>query len=90
MKKNYRIADKGSDRYVIGKISPFDQKNEMFKRMLWDPDLLELGQKFYKAPVFPKKNAGYRLEDFAMVNASWYLEHNFGKSTWGGQEDLYS
>ncbi len=90
MKKNSRFTDKGSDRYVAGEVTRFDQKNEMFKRMLWDPELLELGKKFYKALVFPTKNAGYRLEDFAMVNASWHLEHNFGRSTWGGQEDLYS
>jgi reductive dehalogenase len=89
MKKNYRKVDKGSDRYVIGGINQFDQKNEMFKRMLWDPEMLELGKKFYKQPVFPKKCAGYRLEELAMVNASWHLEHKFGKSTWGGQRDLY-
>ncbi|UCE41030.1 MAG: reductive dehalogenase [Candidatus Aminicenantes bacterium] len=89
MKKNYRIADKGSDRYVVGEVTLFDQKNEMFKRMLWDPKLHELGKKYYKTPVLPTNNAGHRLEDLAMVNASWYLEHNFGRSTWGGQTDLY-
>jgi reductive dehalogenase len=89
MKKNYRIADKGSGRYVVGTVTQFDQKNEMFKRMLWDPELHELGKKFYFQAILPKNRAGYRLEDLAMVNASWTLEHNYGKSTWGGQEDLY-
>ncbi len=90
MKKNFRIADKGSDRYIVGEVTQFDQKNEMFKRILWDPKLLELGKKFYNGPVSPTKNAGYRLEDFAMVNASWYLEDNFAKGCRGGQEDLYT
>lgn len=89
MKKKYRSADKGADRYVVGNVPPFDQKNEMFKRMLWDPEMLELGKKFYGQPTLPKKSHGYRLEDLAMVNASWHLEHGFGKSTWGGQEGLY-
>jgi epoxyqueuosine reductase len=90
MKKNYRLVDKGSDRYVVGEVKQFDQKNEMFKRMLWDPEMLELGKKFYKEPVFPKKQAGYRLEDLAMVNASWHLEHSFGRGNLGGQRDLYN
>ena len=78
MKKNYRIAHKGSDRYVVGEITPYNQKNEMFKRVLWDPKLLELGKKFYHAPVNPTDIAGYRLEDFSLVNASWILEDNQG------------
>ena len=90
MKKNYRIADKGSDRYVAGEVTQFDQKNEMFKRVLWDPELLELGNKFYKSPIHPTEIDGYRLEDYALVNASWLLEDNFGRSCSGGQEDLYS
>jgi hypothetical protein len=51
VKNNYRSVDKGSDRYVAGEVSQFDQKNEMFKRMLWDPELRELGEKFYKLPI---------------------------------------
>ncbi len=90
MKKNYRIVDKGADRHVVGNVTQYDQKNEMFKRVLWDPKFLELGKKFYHAPVKPTDIAGYRLEDFSMVNASWLLEDNFGRGCSGGNEDLYS
>lgn len=88
--KNYNIAEKGADRYVVGKIDQYDQKNEVYKRMLWDPKLLKVGKKFYRDPVYPKNKAGYRLEDLSMVNASWHVEDHFGRGIWGGKEDLYS
>lgn len=90
MKKNYKIVDKGSSRYVVGEVRQYDQKNEMYKRMLWDPDLLEVGKKFYVEPVYPKKKPGYQLEDLSLVNASWHLEDNYGMGIWGGKRDLYS
>ena len=55
MKKNFKIAEKGSSRYVVGEVKQYDQKNEMYKRMLWDPDLLEVGKKFYIESVYPQK-----------------------------------
>jgi len=33
----------GARRYVVGEVAPFDQKNEMFRRPVWDEDLLALG-----------------------------------------------
>lgn len=90
MRKNYNIVEAGADRYVVGKIEKFDQKNEAYKRMLWDPKLLKVGKKFYWDAVYPKNQPGYRLEDFAMVNASWHVENSFGRGIWGGKEHLYS
>lgn len=90
VRKNYDFVTKGTDRYVVGEITQFDQKNEAYKRMLWDPKLLKVGQKFYREPVYPKNEPGYRLEDMAMVNASWHVEDNFGRGIWGGKNDLYS
>ena len=52
MKVNY--LEKGASRYVIGETQSFDQKNEMFKRPLWEPEMLGLGKKFYKDKVMPK------------------------------------
>ena len=31
MKKNFDIVDKGANRYVVGEVKPFDQKNDVFK-----------------------------------------------------------
>ena len=90
MKRNFKIVEKGSCRYVVGEVKQYDQKNEMYKRMLWDPELLKLGKKFYIDPVYPKSQAGYRLEDLSMVNASWHLEDNYGMGIWGGNKDLYA
>jgi len=90
MKRNFKIAEKGSSRYVVGEVEQYDQKNEIYKRMLWDPDLLEVGKRFYIEPVYPKMQVGYRLEDLSMVNASWHLEDHYGVGNWGGKRDLYA
>ena len=88
MKVNF--VDKGADRYVVGKMERFDQKNEMFKRPLWDPKTLDLGRKFYMEEVMPKDKPGYRLQDQALVNAVWHLEDSFAKGTQGGMTGLYA
>ncbi len=40
-------VDQGANRYVVGNVTPYDQKNEMFKRCWWDPSMAALGEKFY-------------------------------------------
>lgn len=89
MKKNCDIVDKGANRYVIGDVKPFDQKNDVFKRLLWDEKLLDVGQKFYTDPIHPKSKDGYQLKDMALVNASWHLEDYHGWGCRGGQWGLY-
>ncbi len=42
-----KIVDQGAERYAAGEILPFDRKNKIFKRPLWDPTMRDLGQKFY-------------------------------------------
>lgn len=86
----FKFSEKGADRYVVRDIEQYDQKNEVYKRMLWDPKLLKVGKKFYRDPAYPKDQPGYRLEDLAMVNASWHVEDNFGRGIWGGKEHLYA
>lgn len=87
MKVNY--ADKGAERYVVGQVERFDQRNEMFKRAFWDPSVRDLGRKFYEGKVRPKAKPGYRLQDLALVNAAWQLENSFGKGVLGGGVGLY-
>lgn len=86
---DHRI-EQGASRYVVGKVESFDQKNEMFKRPLWDPKMLDLGQKFYVDRVKPKDKPGYRLQDQAMVNASWQLERAFAQGVRGGRKGVYA
>ncbi len=77
-------------KYDAGNAQPFDQKNEMFKRVRWDPELKKLGRAFYGL-IEPKDKAGYRLEDISLRNAGWFLEmayalgvvtSNYGLFSW--------
>ncbi len=86
---SFRIAEQGANRYVVGEVKPFDQKNEMFKRPLWDRQMMELGERFYRKPVLPRDKPGYRLQDQSLVNASWRLENEFAQGVRGGRMGFY-
>jgi len=67
----------------------FDQKNEMFKRIIWDETMQHLGN----WPVEFSDKAGFQKIDYAFRNASWNLEwgagygnfrSNFGLYAWDG------
>jgi reductive dehalogenase len=88
MKAKY--VDIGARRYLAGDVKPFDQKNEMFCRPLWDEKMLDLGKKFYMTPVPPKDKPGFRLKDQAMVNAAWHLENTFAQGVAGGRMGMYA
>ncbi len=83
-------AEQGAGRYAVGKVERFNQKNEMFCRPLWDPEMLKLGQKFYMTEVPPKNKPGFRLTDQALVNASWHLENSFAQGVAGGRTGMYA
>ena len=55
----------------------FDQKNEMFKRSIWDEKMQPHRKRFYEEVVYQEK-IGYRKIDYAFSNASWNLEWSFG------------
>lgn len=70
--------------------SRFDQKNEMFKRSVWDEAVKADGERFYRDIVYQDK-PGYRRLDYAFRNGSWNLEwsaafgnsrSNFGLYSW--------
>jgi len=69
-------------KYQAGSAVPFSQKNEMFKRARWDPELREAAKRFYGL-FAPREKArpGYRHEDIALRNASWMLEMGFAQGT---------
>jgi len=85
-----RFAEQGASRYVVGEVSQFDQKNEMFCRPLWDEAQLDLGKKFYMTEVPPKDKPGYELNGQALVNASWHLENIFAQGVAGGRMGMYA
>ena len=66
------------EKYRAGAVKQFDQKNEMFKRAVWDPALRHLGRTFFGV-VEPDGREGYKLEDFALRNAGWLLYAGYGR-----------
>ncbi len=87
---NVNFADKGAERYVKGKIEKFDQKNEMFCRSLWDPKVIDIGEKFYMKETPPKNKPGQRLFEQSLVNGAWHPENYFAEGCAGGRKGLYS
>jgi epoxyqueuosine reductase len=79
----------GASRYINGKVTRFDQKNEGFKRPFWDPKMAEVFEQFYSAEVPPKTRPGYELKDQSAVNASWILDSKYANGNNGGRKGLY-
>jgi len=88
--KSREAVSKGAGRYVVGHVERFDQKNEMFKRPIWDPSMMELGRKFHIEEVMPKDKPGYMLKDQAFRNAAWWLEFGFAMGVAGGRVGLFA
>lgn len=82
-------AAKGTSRYILGEIKKFDQKNEMFKRSVWEPQFQDLRTKFYGASC-PKDKDGYGLEDLALGVAAWYIERAFARGNVIHNSGMYS
>ncbi len=88
--RTVRTVRQGARRYVVGKVAPFDQKNEMFRRPVWDEKLLALGEKFYRTPTPPRDRPGRSLKDQALINASWHLENTCAQGVGDGRMGLYA
>ena len=78
------------NKYIVGPVERFDQKNEMFKRPRWQPELRETAKKLFGF-IYPKDKDGHTLKDMAFKNAAWHIEtgfahgniiHNTGMYTW--------
>ncbi len=67
----------------------FDQKNEMFKRRIWDKYFIEPGKRLYSEVKYQNRY-GYRKLDYALRNASWNLEYGFGSGNMKSNHGLYS
>jgi epoxyqueuosine reductase len=82
-------ASEGANRYAVGEVERYDQKNEMFKRPRWDPSV-EYCAKFYGVFMPREDKPGYTLLDLAFKNAAWWLELGFAKGVLGGKEGLFA
>ena len=85
---------KGADRHVVGKVERFDQRNDMFRRAMWDPSQLDVGRKFYSpedyTELLGRNKPGYTFEDIAFTDAAWHIEREFARGNNGGKQGLYS
>lgn len=88
--RSEEAVSKGAARYVIGDLEPFNEKNEMFKRPLWDESVSELGRRFYGLWEPDEKRPGYGHLDMALKNAGYYLDMGFARGLLSGRWGLYS
>jgi len=82
---------KGTDRYVVGQVESFDQKNEMLKRSTWDPAWHDLAKGYYarfEGLAYPGDRDGYTHREMALAMAGWHVALDFGSGQFTGGEGL--
>jgi len=63
-------------KLLPGPIERFDQRNDILRRTRYDPEWIERAAAFY-GPAHVRDKSGYRQEDYALGDASWYVENFF-------------
>jgi len=77
-------------KLLVGSIERFDQRNDMFRRSRYDSKWIERAAAFY-GPAQVQDKPGYRHEDHALGDASWYVENYFAMGCLGSNhEGLYA
>jgi epoxyqueuosine reductase len=70
-------------------VQRFDQRNEIFKRGCWDPEIIPLAEEFHD--IRYRDKPGYGKLDYAFQMAPWNMEDTFGYDRAGdGRPALYS
>ena len=69
--------------------SRFDQKNDLFKRSLWDEKIQPAGKRFYREAVYQEK-MGFRKIDYALRNGAWNLEWGAAHGNSRSNSGLYA
>jgi reductive dehalogenase len=69
--------------------TPFDQRNEMFKRRTWDESFIAMGKRLYEGVEY-KDVYGFRKLDYALRNAAMNIEYEFASGMVHGNTGLYS
>jgi reductive dehalogenase len=67
----------------------YDQKNEVFKRAVWDDQIRVWASRLYSEVTFQNR-PGYRQLDYALRNAAWNLEYDSGCGNSQGNSGLFS
>ncbi len=77
------------NKYIVGPVERFDQKNDMFKRTRWDPDLREMARQLW-GEAMPSEKEGFTRTDIALLNAGYFVERNFAHGNFIHDSGLYS
>ncbi len=75
-------------KYRAGDATPFDQKNEMFKRMWWDKKFAGMLRGFNGVIPADGRN-GATNESMALRNAAWSVEQGYARGVSGGQFGMF-
>jgi reductive dehalogenase len=67
----------------------FDQKNDVFKRGRWDPEIVSWARSFYENVKYEDR-PGYRRFDCALKMGAWNLEHDIARGNSLSNSGLYS
>ena len=68
-KYDEKAGYKSKNRYIVGPVQRFDQKNTMFNRPRWDSSVKDLAPGIYG--ILPVKNRdGFTLMDRALQNST--------------------
>jgi reductive dehalogenase len=67
----------------------YDQRQEMFKRRTWDPDIKPHGDRLYNTVKFQDR-PGFRKLDYALRNAAWNIEYGYAFGNMCSDYGLYS
>jgi len=78
-----------SNKYIVGPVERFDQKNDMFKRTRWAPNLREMAQQLW-GEAMPSEKEGFTRTDIALLNAGYFVERNFAHGNYIHDTLLYS
>ena len=77
------------NKYIVGPVERFDQKNDMFKRTRWDPTLREMAEQLWGVAM-PSEKEGFTRTDIALLNAGYFVERNFAHGNYTHDTLLYS
>jgi len=78
------------NKYIVGPLETFDQKNDFYKRSWWDPGVKDIYDKVYGQRIIPRDKPGWTLQEIALGDGAWYLERAFGYGNVIGQQGPFA
>jgi reductive dehalogenase len=77
-------------KMLVGPIKRFNQRDDVFRRTDYDPELMKWKERFRDRGGKPEK-PGHTQMNYALADASWYLEDHFALGNSGSNlEGLYA